>query len=382
MFVAVFAPLALSQTPSTKIYHPPPTLPLTSFYDTPEPLPAGKPGQLIRAQQFDEYRLSYEVSVYRILYHSVSPQGKDVAASGVVLLPEGTPPAGGWPIVAWAHDFTGSARACAPSLLKNLKEGPLLSMYANAGYTVVATDYAGLGTNFPPAGQDIRSNALDVIYSIQAARAALPQLGGKWVVAGYSQGAQVAVGVAEAAEVKGDSNYLGAVAISGFAEPLEIFERIAADGPNYSLVLSLAHGIKTVYPEFRVEDMLTDKGMLRYRESGQSCETKPNAESTARDLLKPGWEHNRYVESFFSRNNVGENDVHGPLLVISGDSDAAVPSALTAKAVSRLCGQKARVLFVSYPGLSSSAALSNSVSEQLSWIQARSAGRDAPSNCP
>src|SRR5215469_585014 len=92
MFVAVFAPLALSQTPSTKIYHPPHTLPLTSFYDTPEPLPAGKPGQLIRAEQFDEYRLSYEVSAYRILYHSVSSQGKDVAVSGVVLLPEGTPP--------------------------------------------------------------------------------------------------------------------------------------------------------------------------------------------------------------------------------------------------------------------------------------------------
>ena len=202
MLALAFAPLALGQTPSTKIYHLPRTLPLTNFYETPESLPAGKPGQLIRAEQFAGYRLSYEVSVYRILYHSASPQGMDVAVSGVVLMPEGTPPAGGWPIVAWAHDFTGSARECAPSLLKNLKEGPLLSMYTNAGYAVVATDYAGLGTNFPYADQDIRSNALDVIYSIPAARAALPQLGSKWVVAGYSQGAQVAVGVAGTAEAK------------------------------------------------------------------------------------------------------------------------------------------------------------------------------------
>jgi pimeloyl-ACP methyl ester carboxylesterase len=377
---AAFAPLALSQTPSTKIYHPSRTLPLTNFYDTPESLPAGKPGQLIRSEQFDEYRLSYEVSVYRILYHSVSPQGKDVAVSGVVLLPEGTPPPGGWLIVAWAHDSTGSARACAPSLLKNLKEGPLLSMYTNAGYAVVATDYAGLGTNFPYADQDIRSNALDVIYSIPAARAALPQLGNKWVVAGYSQGAQVAVGVAGAAEVKSDPNYLGALAISGFAEPREIVVHIAAEGANYSLLLSLVHGIEAVYPEFRVEDILTDKGMQLYQKAGQSCEIKPSAELTAYYLLKPGWEHNRYVEAFFARNS--RSAVHGPLLVISGESDTAVPSMLTAKAVSQLCVQRARILFVKYPGLTGSAALNNSVSEQLSWIRARFAQRDAPSNCP
>ena len=82
------------EAPPRKAYHPPRTLPLTKFYDTPEPLPAGKPGELIRFEQAYEYHLSYEASKYRILYHSVSPQGKDVAVSGVVLVPDGTPPKG------------------------------------------------------------------------------------------------------------------------------------------------------------------------------------------------------------------------------------------------------------------------------------------------
>ena len=120
LFLSGSARLAKSQTPSGKIYHPPRTLPLTKFYESPVPLPTAKPGELIRSEQFDEYQLSYEVSTYRILYHSRSARDEDVAVSGVVLLPEGSAPAGGWPIIAWAHDFTGSARECAPSLLKNL----------------------------------------------------------------------------------------------------------------------------------------------------------------------------------------------------------------------------------------------------------------------
>ena len=86
-------------------------------------------------------------------------------------------------------------------------------MYAGLGYAVVVSDYAGLGTSFPYAALDLRSNALDVIYSVPAARAAVPGLGTRWVAAGHSQGALVAVGLAEAEREIGDPNYLGAVAI-------------------------------------------------------------------------------------------------------------------------------------------------------------------------
>ncbi|MGC2766681.1 MAG: lipase family protein [Candidatus Acidiferrum sp.] len=376
------APFALSQTPlrALQIYHAPRTLPLTAFYDTPDPLPAGKPGALIRSEQFDEYHLSYDVTAFRILYHSRSARGDDVAVSGVVLMPEGTPPTGGWPVIAWAHNFSGFARQCAPSLIKNLMEGPLLSMYVGLGYAVVVSDYAGLGTNFPYAALDSRSNAQDVMYSIPAARVAVPQLASKWVVAGLSLGALVALSVAENTP-EDDSGYLGALAISGLGEPGDIFTGLGL-GTDYALLVSLAQGIKTVFPDFRVESMLTDKAIQLLEHLSHSCEVRSGPQLHADEMLKRGWENNRYVKEFFNRNRLVGKPARGPLLVIGGESDSVVPLALTAKVVSRLCEQKDRVAFVKYPGVNSSAVLGNSVSEQTSWIRARFAGLPAPSNCP
>ena len=368
--------------PAPKANHAPRALPLGKFYETPEPLPAGKPGELIRSEQAYEYHLSYEASTFRILYHSLSAQGKDVAVSGVVLVPDGTPPAGGWPIIAWAHDFAGSARQCAPSLLKNLNQGPLLSMYASLRYAVVASDYAGLGTNLPYAAFDTRSNALDLIYSVLAARAALPQLGKKWVAAGYSQGAIVAVGVAEAVGEIGDSNYLGSVSVGGVAEPEEIFERFAATEPEGSMLVFLAQGTKTVFPEFRIEEILTEKAIPFYRYISRACEAEPGSPPAPNEILKPGWENNPYIKKFWERNRLGGKPAHGPLLMISGEADTAVPVAFMKRAVGQLCAQKDRVLFVKYPGLNASGVLGNSVSEQISWIKARFSGLSAPSNCP
>src|SRR5579859_7739168 len=66
-----------AQTPE-KGFRTPHTLPLTAFYDSPHPLPPGKPGELIRSEPIDEYSLPFEVSALRILYHSRTAQGEDL----------------------------------------------------------------------------------------------------------------------------------------------------------------------------------------------------------------------------------------------------------------------------------------------------------------
>src|SRR5260370_2956418 len=113
---------AQTATPA-KGFRPLHTLPLTSFYDTPHPLPPGKPGELIRSEPTDEYNLPFELSALRILYHSRTANGDDVHVSAVVLVPEGKPPARGWPLVAWTHAFRGEARQCTPSLMNILGAG-------------------------------------------------------------------------------------------------------------------------------------------------------------------------------------------------------------------------------------------------------------------
>jgi hypothetical protein len=172
-------------------------LPLTEFYDTPRPLPPAEPGELIRAMPFEDYNLPPEVEAVRFLYHSRAAAGADVAASGVVLFPDREPPAQGWPIIAWAHEFSGVARQCAPSLLRNPEHGPFLTIYVGLGYAVVVSDYAGLGTDFPNAAADIPSEPSDVIYSVPAARRAVRGLGSPWLSMATGEGALASIGVAE-----------------------------------------------------------------------------------------------------------------------------------------------------------------------------------------
>src|SRR6202521_3303565 len=259
---------------STKGFRPPPTLPLTSFYEAPHPLPPGKPGELIRSEPNDQYNLPYELSAVRILYHSRTASGEDVAVSAVVLIPDGKPPAGGWPVIAWAHEFRGAARQCAPSLMKNLGVGPLLAMYANLGYAVVATDYSGLGAGAGNPVLDMQSNAFDMIYSVPAARAAVTQIGPKWIALGPFQGGLAAVAVAES-EVR-DPNYLGSVATSGLADAQQAYQHFE-QGSSNRMLLVLASTVKALYPEFQVSDMLKDGALPAYQRVAQTCggETEP-----------------------------------------------------------------------------------------------------------
>jgi alpha-beta hydrolase superfamily lysophospholipase len=361
-----------------KTFRPPYTLPLTSFYDTPHPLPPGKPGELIRSEPTDGYHLPFELSAWRILYHSRTAKGEDVPVSAVVLVPDGKPPAGGWSVIAWAHEYRGAARRCAPSLMKNLGVGPLLAMYANLGYAVVATDYYGLGADSGDPVLDMQSNAFDLIDSVPAARAAVTQIGAKWIAVGRFQGGLAAVAVAES-ELR-DPNYMGSVVTSGLADAQPAYEHFA-QGSSNRILLVLTSTIKALYPGFQVGDMLKDKALPAYQRVAQTCggETEP---AFTNEMLKPGWEDNQFVKEFFSRNTPGQKPAHAPLLVIGGEADPAIPAEMSGKTVARMCKQGDRILFLKYPDLDASGVMGGSVADQISWIKARFAGYVAPSNCP
>ncbi len=358
------------------------TLPLTNFYDTPNPLPAGKPGELIRSERFEDYALPPGVSAVRILYHSRSATGEDVAASGVVLFPEEeTPPAGGWPIIAWAHGSRGVARQCAPSLMRDLDSGSFLSMYVGLGYAVVATDYTGLGTKFRNAFSDMQSNATDVINSIPAARAARHQLSHKWVALGTSEGSMAVAALAESENEIRDANYLGGIAISGIVETKDFYEHLA-QGPSDDTPAFLAYGIKTVYPQFQPGDMLTEKALILYHQVEETCGKADNgAKLSAPEMLKPHWQDDQYVKQYFARNTLGHNPAFAPLLVISGEADPALPTPMTAEVIARMCKPGDRIQFEKYPDPNPGLLAGNSVMAQITWIRARFAGALAPTNC-
>lgn len=348
-------------------------LPLTKFYDTPQPLPPGKPGDLIRSEEFEDYALAPGVNALRILYHTRSANGDDLASSGLVLYPDQKPPVAGWPIIAWAHEAGSVARQCAPSLSRILQHGPFLTMYVNLGYAVVATDYAGLGTNCRYAFSDMQSNAADVIYSIPAARAAMPQLAARWTAIGNETGSRTVAAVAEREREIRDPNYLGSIAIGGLNDLETQYQR-----PSGAMPLFLAHGIKTIYPQFEPSEILTEKGLAPYQEIEQTCDVPASSET---GLVKSDWLSNKFVKDFFSRNNPGQQPSAAPILVLSAAPDSSPTAAATINIVRRFCQQGAQVQFEQFDDPDPGNVIGDSVSDQMAWIQGRLAGRPAPSNC-
>lgn len=150
-------------------------------------------------------------------YKMLSVNGTETQATALVFTPKGIKPAGGWPIVAWAHGTTGVADACAPSQQGLKGNEYFIAKLLAAGYAVVAPDYEGLGE---PSGKELHPflNLKSEAYSItDAVVAASKSLGNttekRWAVVGHSQGGQAALGAAQYAS-RAQLSYKGTVAVA------------------------------------------------------------------------------------------------------------------------------------------------------------------------
>jgi pimeloyl-ACP methyl ester carboxylesterase len=164
-----------------------------AFYQATAAEIAGPVGTLIRKEP--RIGAAAGAKAYKVLYRSTKPDGSPIAVSGIVIVPAGQPPAGGWPIVAWAHPTTGVVPHCAPSLAIFLFQQIAGSRkLLENGYAIAATDYPGLGTPGPHPYLVGESEARAVIDSVRAARS-FPGLeqSSRFAVWGHSQGGQAAL---------------------------------------------------------------------------------------------------------------------------------------------------------------------------------------------
>jgi hypothetical protein len=363
-------------------------LPLTSFYDPPDPLPSAAPGTLIRSEPFDGYDLPKGAHAVRILYHSRALNGADVAASGVVLIPAGSAPAGGWPVIAWAHGTSGVARICAPSLMKDVEYGDegLMPMVA-AGFAVVATDYAGLGTPGPHQYDSKIAQANDVVYAVPAARAAVAELGHKWIAIGHSQGGVAIWGVAELEAKLRDPDYAGGISVAGDMDyDLYMLHDAAAVDPETALYWPLtAFGVKASHPSFDVAGMLTPVALARYDTvTTKGCWYYAYAvlkEIGHRHAVKPGWQALPEVRLYNREAYSGDKPIRGPLMVLAGDDDRSVAIANIKTGVERACRSGSEIEFVHRPGLDHDPLMEKTTPLQLAWARDRLAGKSWAGNC-
>ncbi len=361
-------------------------LPLTEFYVAPVDITGTRPGDLLRAERFDGYSLPPGAGAVRILYHSLNSAGAAVATSGVVLIPAGSPPPGGWPIIAWAHGTSGVARLCAPSAMKNVYYGDVLTAMVAAGYAVVATDYHGLGAPGEHEYLSKLAQAQDVVYSVAAARKAVRSLGERWVVDGHSQGGLASWGVAELESRLADPNYLGAIAVASGVREAGFLKHLN-DTPGLGFTLTyIAFGIHAHDPSFQPARFLADAAQGNAAATTtQGCwayGAALNRSIPPGAFLREGADSNRWVRRFVSDLSLGRLPARGPILVLAGEADPIVPVGGVRATFLQACHAGQQVTLRTYPGLDHHGVMVKSLPEQLAWIATRFRGGTVSSNCP
>jgi len=360
-------------------------LPRTAFYSTPADIAASAPGALLRQEKAPEYSLPKGFTATRILYRSTDSHGKPVATSGVVVVPPGKAPEGGWPVIVWAHGTSGTAQSCAPSLMKDVYYGGLRVFdLASAGFVLVMTDYHGLGTDSPHQYMNKFAQVADIRNAVPAAHALMPDLSQKWFVVGHSQGAYAALATAEAEAKDNDPGYLGAISIAPAARVGMINANISAvkkaGGPYMSW---LAYAIHAQYPEFKPEELLSKAGLSQYPEAtGKACWLTGNAlyyPYSAKELVRPDWDKNKYVKKFFAEQTVGYEKAKGPILLIAGGGDTTIPIHTLESYAKDACHAGSDVKYMVVPNAEHGAAMVESMDTQIAWLKSVLAG-NAPSN--
>ncbi|MEV0028516.1 lipase family protein [Nocardia sp. NPDC050793] len=208
----------------------------------------------------------------RLLYRSTTAGDAPTIASAAVYFPAGTPPEGGWPVIAWAHGTVGLGDDCAYSIAgpsARERDWAYLGTWLQQGYAVVAADYAGLGTPGEHPYLNGTVEAHNVVDAVKAATRQYPSLAKKWVAVGQSQGGGAAVFTARYATEFGGTelDYRGAV---GTGVPAYIEDILLPLGPGMpplelsphstAYVLYILNGLRATYPEVDIDSYLTDSG--------------------------------------------------------------------------------------------------------------------------
>jgi pimeloyl-ACP methyl ester carboxylesterase len=296
----------------------------------------------------------------------------------------------GVPAVAWAHGTSGVFGECAPSHIRNLwyqYSAPFT--LALQGYAVIAPDYAGLGVNHtaerePVAHQYLAHPAAanDLFYAMQAAKGAFPELSKQFVTMGHSQGGGAAWATAHRQSVTPVEGYLGTVA--GSPDPNNYENIKATDG--FSVFPRIARGLSSIFPSFNYSDWFEPEGVKRLSllEDLSGCNAVNNQLfPQAKGLLKPAWEENWYLRAYSNISDPSRKPISGPMLVIQGTGDEAVPANPVSKAVNETCAMypKSQIRYASFEGASHVPVLNAAQQIWLQWIVGRFMGKDVNDGC-
>jgi len=380
------------------------------FYSTPPNSSGAVPGDLLRWQDLSRevvntnFSAPAGMSILRYLYMTEDIDRKSIPASAFVLLPYNKPdPNKPLNTLVWAHGTAGIIRNCAPSNHKDLYyewQGPYA--LAQAGYAVIAPDYAGQGSDIPQGFMYEAGflHAADVAYGLIAARKVLGDLlSDEWIVVGHSEGGMTAwrtnerLAMLDQDALLKAGKFVGAVANSPALRPLDLIPesiRRAAGGPIDDAVSVLfLQSLAALFPDqIRVEDYVTDMVRQRIPLMNQGCLLTGRAlfgNLTKDELFKDmSWlEHPAVVNWQKEYNGAGPHALAAPMLVLQGITDPLTYMNNTQHDFNLTCNAfpESKAILRLYPDTDHNVAGSVTQLDYLQWIKDRFDGVEAPQGC-
>jgi pimeloyl-ACP methyl ester carboxylesterase len=328
----------------------------------------------------------------RFVYVSTNGFNKDNLSlvGGALFLPKGEPPAGGWPLIAWAHGTVGIGDACAPSKNpRSERDAKYLGHWLSQGYAVVASDYQGLGT---PGGHPYlatRPAAYSVLDSIRAVQSQPGyNLSKSVVLVGQSQGGGAAFATAgEATGYAPELDIRGTVATGTpyFTNDTAPAER----DPNqvsgvFAYSLYILYLVEQVDPTFKIVDYISEKA-------------KPVMETTRTQCLMAAW--NQIEKEGLNQANAFVKDptpamtkqfplmaystltLKGPLFMGAGGKDKDVPLPGQDRLFADACAAGSVIERHVYPTLDHSGTVNGSLADSTPFVKKAFAGEAIAGNC-
>ncbi|NVZ99503.1 alpha/beta fold hydrolase [Pseudomonas gingeri] len=368
---------------------------VSSFYEWTAKVP-GKPGQLLRTEPLTPQQSLAEAGRnIRLLYTSTDGVGNPLpnVVSGALFIPGGTPPKGGWPLMAWAHGTVGSADVCAPSLTRRSeRDSRYLNHWLAQGYAIVATDYQGLGTPGPhPYGltRPLAYNTLDSIRAVVHDNFALST---RVVVFGQSQGGRAAF--ATAVYAKTYAPELDIVGVVATGTPYAAVHQRAANrersNAHGSVVPTFAYNLlrldtaRLLDPSFVPTDYLNEQAIPTYELSRRGCLHEIEQQVVANKLTFDNSFKRSPKAAFAAITQAAayptlKSDI--PIFIGTGgkDRDVFVPDQ---KALVRdTCKAGNRIEWHLYPQLDHSATVNGSLPDSTRFVARAFAGEWIAGNC-
>ncbi|WP_199922356.1 lipase family protein [Microterricola viridarii] len=368
-----------------------------AFYTAPAEL-TGTPGELLRVESFTR-GVPRNAVAWRILYETTTDSGEAAVASGIVLTANTDPAdesAGPRDLIAWAHGTTGYATDCAPSLLADpLASGalPALEQIIDAGWVLVATDYAGLGTQgaqpYLVGGGEGRS----VLDSVRAAEQMQElNLSGQTTIWGHSQGGHASLWAGQLADSYApELDISGVVALAPASDTIGLVNHLPSVTGGSVFASFVAEAYFSHYPDVTRAAYLEPSARTLVREMSTRCLSEPgvlvsvlSALSMDQDMSIFRSDPTQGALGERLRANTPRGDIQAPLFIGQGGADPLVAPTMQRNYVAARCADGQQLEYREYPGLDHMQLVGEDsalIGDLLAWTEARFEGAPVTPNC-